>query len=216
MLRAPNRMYVTTDAVAFSCTAEEGLRLLLIRRARPPFEGRWALPGGFVEAHEELPDACVRELKEEAGVSPAAMVQIGAWGKPGRDPRGRTVSVAYLAVVRPDRAEAVAGDDAEQVEWRLADHLPRLAFDHEEIAAAGRERLRSMADSTHIVFGLLPERFKAEDLRDALGAVSGELVTGQETMAFARRARVVKERAEAAREVQLYRCVAPDLLAPLR
>ncbi len=214
MLQLP-QMYVTTDAVTFSWSRDEGLRILLIRRASAPFPDSWALPGGFVEEEEDLIDACVRELREETGVEAAAMVQIGAWGKPGRDPRGRNVSIAYLAVARPDAA-AQAGSDAKAVAWHPARDLPRLAFDHSKIAAGGMAKLQSVARETHLVFALLPQPFGREDLRGVLADVTGELVTMQEAGDLAKRARIVKEKGVGAREVELYRCVVPNFLAPLR
>jgi 8-oxo-dGTP diphosphatase len=209
-------MYVTTDAVAVSCSPEEGLRVVLVRRGNPPFVGRWALPGGFVDPEEDLPDGCTRELAEETGLKAAQLVQIGAWGEPGRDPRGRNVSVAYLALVRSDSAELRAGDDAAAADWHRASQLPRLAFDHALIVAAGLEKLRSLAGGTHVIFGLLPEEFRMDQLRDALSRVRGELVTEQEALAFAKTARVVRLAGATSREGDRFRCAATDLLTPLR
>ncbi len=216
MLNVSQRILVTADAVAVRCPPDAGLQVLLIKRANAPFKGSWALPGGFVEQHEDLPDACARELREETGIEAAVMAQIGAWGNPERDPRGRTLTVAYLAVLRPSAVQARAGDDAAEVEWRPADDLPRLAFDHADIVAAGLRRLAKLAADTHITFGLLNETFSGDDLRGVLASVRGELVTDQETMAFARQARVVKVASEGARQTQAYRCTAADLMMPLR
>jgi len=209
-------MYVTTDVVAFCVPPGQDLRVLLIRRANPPYQESWALPGGFVEEEEELQVACVREMEEETGVSPSALLQLGAWGKPGRDPRGRNVSVAYVAAVRPGEAEARAGDDAAEVRWHSVSNLPQLAFDHKQIVTAAFRRLRSLANGTHFVYWLLPERFTLEELRDALTAVVGELVTAQEALSFAKRGRIIKEAAELPRQKDKYRCVAADALSPLR
>ncbi len=216
MLNVSQRIMVTADAVAVWCPPDAGFQVLLIKRANAPFKGSWALPGGFVEQHEDLPDACARELREETGIEPAAMAQIGAWGNPERDPRGRVLTVAYLAVLRPCAIQAQAGDDAAEVEWRPADDLPRLAFDHADVVAAGLRKLSELAAGTHIAFGLLNETFSAADMRGVLTAVRGELVTDQETMAFARQARVVKVASEGSRQAQAYRCTAADLLMPLR
>lgn len=207
-------MYVTTDAVAVSCLPKQGLKVLLIRRASAPFERFWALPGGFVEEEEDLPQACMRELEEETGVRPAAMVQLGAFGKPGRDPRGRNVSIAYLVAVRPQMGSPRAGSDAAQVEWHLVDALPALAFDHEDIVAAGMDKLRALIVSSHLIFAIISENFRLEELRDALAAVREEPVTAQEALAFLKRARVVRQAEEASRDS--YRCIAADFLVPLR
>ncbi len=214
-MRPLPEMYVTTDAVTFSWSRDEGLRVLLINRANPPFPGYWALPGGFVEEEEDLAESCARELKEETAVEPAAMVQIAAWGKPGRDPRGRNVTIAYLAVARPDVA-ARAGSDAKAVAWHPAGDLPKLAFDHSEIVAAGLAKLRSVALETHLVFALLPDPFGREDLRSVMADVTGELVTVREAGDLAKRGLIVKEKGAGARDVELYHCAAADFLAPLR
>ena len=122
-------------------TREARPRVLLIRRKHDPFAGSWALPGGFVEANERLVDAARRELQEETGVKIADLEQLYTAGEPGRDPRGWTVSVVYLARAEPDEVKAVAADDAEAVGWFPLDKLPALAFDHAMILARARARL---------------------------------------------------------------------------
>jgi 8-oxo-dGTP diphosphatase len=118
-----------------------GFELLLVRRGNEPFKGLWAFPGGFVEMEEDLPDAARRELREETGVELAELTQLGAWGAPGRDPRGRVISVVYLAELAPGEGEPVAGDDAAEARWWPLVELPDLAFDHAEILAAAKSRL---------------------------------------------------------------------------
>ena len=118
--------------------------MLLIRRKHPPFEGHWALPGGFVEPDEPLEAAARRELLEEAGVEPRLLEQMHTFGDPGRDPRGWTISVAYLAVLGAEERLALrprAGDDAADVGWFDLAALPPLAFDHAEILAHARRRV---------------------------------------------------------------------------
>lgn len=123
---------VTVDAVIFAERA--GVKhLLLVQRKNPPFQDEWALPGGFVEIDEDLESAARRELKEETGIDADRLKQIGAFGKPGRDPRGRTVSVAYVGQVAFQ--SATAASDAKVVNWHPLDDLPTLAFDHDEIVA---------------------------------------------------------------------------------
>ena len=123
---------VTVDAVVF-VERPDGLAVLLIRRANPPFQGKWALPGGFVDDDEDLAEAAARELAEETGVSGVALHQLGAYGAPGRDPRGRTVSIAYWGVaaqsVSPHAGDDAAEADIVPVAETLADP-DRLAFDH--------------------------------------------------------------------------------------
>lgn len=128
---------VTADCVVLrreAGTAGEGrLYVLLIQRAKEPFAGRWALPGGFVNKDEPLIEAARRELREETGLRVRKLRQVGAFGDPGRDPRGWTVSVAYLAEVSGTRHKVQAADDAQDVNWFPVDALPRLAFDHGKI-----------------------------------------------------------------------------------
>lgn len=122
-------------------TREPAPRILLIQRKKDPFAGSWALPGGFVEENEPLADAARRELVEETGVSVADLEQLYTAGDPGRDPRGWTVSVVYLARVEPDAVKPVAADDAAAVGWFALDQLPALAFDHAMLLARVRARL---------------------------------------------------------------------------
>lgn len=122
-------------------TREARPRVLLIRRAKDPFAGSWALPGGFVDENEKLADAARRELVEETGVTAADLEQLYTAGDPGRDPRGWTVSVAYLAQVAPDALKPVAADDAQEVGWWPLDELPSLAFDHAMLLGRVKARL---------------------------------------------------------------------------
>lgn len=126
-------------------TREPHPRVLLIQRRADPFQGQWALPGGFVDENERLIDAARRELREETGLEAADLEQVHTFGDPGRDPRGWTVSVAYLAVVSPERLKPVAADDAADVDWFPLADLPPLAFDHAEILARVRTRLADRA-----------------------------------------------------------------------
>jgi len=148
-----------------------GLEVLLVRRGNDPFKGRWALPGGFVEADEDLPEAAARELAEETGLRPAVMDQVGAWGTPGRDPRGRTVSVIYAAVARPCEDTVRGGDDAADAAWHAAGDAPPLAFDHSEILPAALAHLRRRCEQTHLAFAFLEEAFDADALARPLRAL---------------------------------------------
>jgi 8-oxo-dGTP diphosphatase len=158
------RPSLTADVVvvAPSETGEaRGWRVLFVRRARDPFQGMWALPGGFVEPTESVAEAAVRELREETSLDGVHVEEIGCFSKPGRDPRGWVVTIAHLARVPADRLHEVkAGDDAAAAEWldlslddqgsgytlsRQGEPLARvgaLAFDHAEILAAAVQRLR--------------------------------------------------------------------------
>ncbi len=107
--------------------------VLLVERGRPPFQGKYALPGGFVEYGEDIADAIHREIEEETGLSGLPFRQFRTFGKPGRDPRGHTVSVVYVAVVLGEQPEVVGGDDAASARWFPVNQLPELAFDHAHI-----------------------------------------------------------------------------------
>ena len=133
------RPAVTVDVVL--ATREVRPRVLLIQRKKDPFAGTWALPGGFVEENEKLADAARRELKEETSLDVADIEQLYTAGDPGRDPRGWTISVAYLARVNANELKPIAADDAEAVAWYPLDKLPKLAFDHAMILARARARI---------------------------------------------------------------------------
>jgi 8-oxo-dGTP diphosphatase len=115
-----------------SLTGGSAPRVLLVQRAYPPFAGEWALPGGFVEEGERVADAAPRELAEETGLKLTSLRLLGIYDTPGRDPRGWTVSITYIATVPPE-PPLTAGDDAQQARWFPADKLPKLAFDHAAI-----------------------------------------------------------------------------------
>jgi 8-oxo-dGTP diphosphatase len=124
------RPAVTTDCVVF--TKEEEPKVLLIQRGNEPYKGCWAFPGGFMNMEETAEECAVRELKEETGLTVKQIQQIGAYSKVDRDPRGRTISIAYLAIV--DAPTAVSGmDDAAKAAWFPLSSLPNLAFDHQDI-----------------------------------------------------------------------------------
>ena len=129
------RPLVTVDAVVFRRRGR-ALDLLVVRRGAPPFEGELALPGGFVEMDEDLPDAAARELQEETGLTGISLVQVGAFGAPGRDPRGRTISVAFAGWIEDEGQGVRGGDDAAEALWVDAREPPPLAFDHERILTA--------------------------------------------------------------------------------
>lgn len=137
------RPAVTVDVALFDVSGSEACGVLLIKRGEDPYKGLWALPGGFIEMDEELAESAARELWEETGIRmrPEALTEIGAYGGVKRDPRGRTIGVAFAAPVRKADHEARAGDDAAEARWFALDDLPELAFDHDEII---RDSLRKM------------------------------------------------------------------------
>lgn len=133
------RPMVTVD-IAVLAPVDSGMGILLIERGQPPFEGSWALPGGFVDIDEELAAAARRELEEETGLDIPDLRQLQTFGKVGRDPRGRTISVVYGAVCA-EASVPRAGDDAARAAWHDLAALPELAFDHSEVISAVVEQL---------------------------------------------------------------------------
>lgn len=126
------RPAVTVDIVVLKKT-QSSFQLLLIERKYEPFKGQWALPGGFVDINEEIEDASYRELQEETSISDINIKQFQTFGKVGRDPRGRTISIVYYGLLKNDNQEIKAGDDAKNLNWFDIRDLPLLAFDHKEI-----------------------------------------------------------------------------------
>lgn len=138
--------FPATPALTVDCIViDADERVLLIRRGRPPFQGAYALPGGFVDVGETVEDACRRELMEETGVKAGKLALLGVYSDPARDPRGHTCSVAFLARVR--RAVAMAGDDAAAAEWVPLASRRKMAFDHGKILQDARRMLRQMKES---------------------------------------------------------------------
>jgi len=138
---------VTVDAAVFRRRGDRW-EILLIQRGRPPFEGAWALPGGFVDMEETLDHAAARELEEETGVIGVELEQLHTFGDPGRDPRGRTVSVVYGGVMPEKVTATVEGrDDAADAAWHAIDELPSLAFDHDRIIERALAWLRRRMSS---------------------------------------------------------------------
>ena len=165
------KLLVTVDVVLFTIRDRQ-LHLLLIRRLAKPFEGRYALPGGFVLEHEALDAAATRELREETGVEKVYLEQLYTFGEPKRDPRGRVVTVAYYALVPPIEA-LHAGTDAADAAWFPVAKLPPLAFDHRKIVDYAHQRLRNKLDYTNVGFELLPAKFTLTELQLVHEAIHG-------------------------------------------
>jgi 8-oxo-dGTP diphosphatase len=166
------RPAVTVDLAAFALFGTD-LRVLLIRRKKEPFAGRWALPGGFIEIDEPIEAAARRELREETGLDVTGPVApIGVFGDPGRDPRGRTISLAHGAAVRDAPFDLAGGDDAAEAAWLDPGQCRGLAFDHDVILAAALDWLgRGVAEGS-LALALLPEEFgdaEVQALHRALG-----------------------------------------------
>ncbi len=161
------RPLVTVDTVILALR-EGRLHALLIRRKHPPFEGMWAIPGGFVHIDESLDAAARRELAEETGIDDPdlPLEQLRTFGAPDRDPRTRVITVVYLAVVCSDRLSVRAGSDAADAAWFPTSDLPPLAFDHAGIFSCAVQRLRHMVEYSAAVFRLLPDTFTLTELQE--------------------------------------------------
>lgn len=172
------KLLVTVDIVLFTLR-ERRLHVLLIRRLGTPFEGSFALPGGFVLENESLDAAAQRELQEETGVVAGSekvyLEQLYTFGEPGRDPRGRVVTVAYYALV-PNSQVLKAGTDAADAAWFAVDELPPLAFDHTAVIEYAHSRIRNKLNYTSVGFELLPEKFTLTELQLVHEAILGEKI----------------------------------------
>jgi 8-oxo-dGTP diphosphatase len=135
------RPMVAVDAVVFSLSGGK-TQVLLVNRGHEPFKGKWAVPGGYVDMDEELEDAAARELQEETGLTGVKLEQMHAFGKCGRDPRGRQISIAFTGIATGGQDKIRPGDDAAKAKWFDIENLPRdLAFDHSEIIKFATEKL---------------------------------------------------------------------------
>ncbi|GIE33637.1 NUDIX hydrolase [Actinoplanes italicus] len=213
---------VTVDLVLL--TIRQGaLQALLIRRGIEPYLGKWALPGGFVLPDEDLDEAAARELREETGLDPRTghFEQLATYGAPGRDPRGRVVTIAYLALL-PDLPSPVAGSDAAGAAWRPVDDIEAgdLAFDHDRILADGIERARAKLEYTPLATAFCPPEFTVAELRQVYETVwrtrldprnFHRKVTGAEGFVEATGGTVIRERG---RPAQLFRRGPAALLHP--
>jgi 8-oxo-dGTP diphosphatase len=169
---------VTVDVVALTIRHGQ-LSVLLVERGEQPFAGRRALPGGFVKS-ETLDEAALRELGEETGLRPGEgdlarvhLEQLRTYGDPGRDPRMRVFSVAYLAFA-PSLPDPRAGGDAAGAEWVPVDRASGLAFDHDAILADGLDRARSKLEYTPLATAFVGAEFTISELRGVYAAVWGE------------------------------------------
>lgn len=166
---------VTTDVVIFTIR-NDALELLLVNRGANPYQGSWALPGGFVDINEDIEACALRELEEETGISGVYLEQLYTFGKPGRDPRERVISVAYYALVPPDRMHIRAASDASEVGWFRLDQLPELAFDHFEIVRMAHQRLAAKLNYSTIALQFMPSRFTLSELQTVYECIQGELL----------------------------------------
>ena len=205
---------VTTDIVIFTIR-QDALKVLLIKRAMAPYQGEWALPGGFVNLDESLEEGARRELEEETGVSGVYLEQLYTFGKTDRDPRERVITVAYYALIPTDHVEIRAATDAEGVSWFGMHELPDLAFDHQDILAMAHRRLVDKLDYSTIAFQFMPDEFTLSELQQVYELILGEPLDKRNfrkrILSLGLVRETGKERTEGAhRPAKLYVAVRPD------
>lgn len=162
------RAAMTSDAVIFSFDGQE-LQVLLVKRGIEPYQGKWALPGGFLRMNETIEQCAMRELKEETNLDHIYMEQLGTFSDINRDPRGRVITTAFYALVR--KADVLGGDDAEEAAWFTLSNVPALAFDHDRILRVATQRLREDLHFRPVGFELLPEKFTIPQLQKLYEAI---------------------------------------------
>lgn len=162
------RPAVTTDCVIFGYDGKE-LKVLLIERRIEPFKGCWAFPGGFLNMDEDALAGARRELKEETGLENAFIEQFHTFSEPGRDPRGRVITIAHYALVKIQEVEG--GDDAAQARWFSIGEVPPLAFDHDRILRMAMSRLKEKIHFEPVGFELLPDVFTMPQLQNLYEAI---------------------------------------------
>ncbi len=157
---------IAVDVVLF--TIQGGtLKVLLVKRERPPYRGAWALPGGLVGHDESVDSAALRELQEETNIGNIYLEQLYTFGEPNRDPRGRIITVAYYALVNWQQFQLKARQRVTEASWFPVRRLPALAFDHQRIVDYALERLRNKINYTTVSFQLLPRQFTLTELQSA-------------------------------------------------
>lgn len=164
---------VTVDSIIFALSEKE-IHVLLIQRKGEPFKNRWALPGGFLEIDEPLENAAYRELEEETGLRNVRLAQFRSYGAPGRDPRGRTITVAYITFL-PNIPDGVSGaDDAADARWFPVKELPELAFDHDEVLRDALSDLHARLFVAIRAADFFSEEITLARLRDAFSYIIKE------------------------------------------
>lgn len=164
---------LTVDCVVFGLD-DQALKVMLIERGVPPFEGQWALPGGFVRLDESLETAALRELQEETGIAQVFLEQLYTFGDVGRDPRDRVITVSYYALINLSEHHIQATTDANAAAWFSAANPPKLAFDHDRILAVALARLKGKLRYEPIGFELLPTKFTLTQLQRLYEIVLGQ------------------------------------------
>lgn len=167
-----NKFLVTVDAIVFTVMHDD-LKVLLVKRKNDPFKDQYALPGGFLNENEELEDACKRELFEETNVKNIFLKELKTFGKVGRDPRGRIITIPFLALVDHNKLKLAASTDAIETKWYSMRKLPKLAFDHKSIIDYALYVLKFDLQTTNIAYQLLPDKFTLSSLQNLYEIVLG-------------------------------------------
>jgi 8-oxo-dGTP diphosphatase len=155
---------VTVDMVIYTIH-ENDLKVLLVKRGIEPFKDKWALPGGFVRIEESLEDAAKRELQEETGVKDVYLEQLYSFGEPKRDPRGRVITISYIALVNSENVTLKSTTDVSKVQWFSIKKIPSLAFDHKKILEYSLKRLKWKFEYTTVAFSMLPKKFTLSQMQ---------------------------------------------------
>ena len=159
---------ITTDAVVFGFDGEK-LNILLIERGAEPYQGRWALPGGFIkEDDESAEDGVYRELKEETNVDDIYLEELKTFSKRGRDPRERVITIAFFALVVKSKYQIKGGDDAKEAKWFPIDSLPELAFDHKDILNDAISELKANISRNTTEWNISPESSTLQKLQNLI------------------------------------------------
>ncbi len=201
---------ISVDCVIFGYT-EGVLKVALIKRKKSPFQGKWALPGGFMEGDETVEEAAARELEEETGINKIYLESFNVFSDPSRDPRGRVVTVAFFALVNSDQFKLIATEDAASAEWVPISEMPELAFDHNRIFKEALESLRSSFWLKPIIFELLPKAFTLTQIQILCEQVYGMEIDKRNFRKKILKAGILSETGKATtggkhRPALLYRC----------
>lgn len=165
---------LTVDCVVFGLDEDHQLKVMLIKRNLPPFEGEWALPGGFIHIDESLEEAALRELREETGIEEIFLEQLYTFGDVNRDPRERVITVSYYALINLEEHQIEATTDAREAAWFIIDKIPTLAFDHHKILKMALIRLKGKVRYEPIGFELLPQKFTLSQLQQLYETILGQ------------------------------------------
>lgn len=166
---------VTVDVLFFT-VKDSKLQVLLIKRAAWPFEGLWALPGGFVRMNEDLDTAAAREISEECGVKNLFLEQLYTFGNPSRDPRTRVITVSYYGLAPFTEIKEIQKEEVREAKYFPIGNLPKMAFDHKQIIKVGFDRLKSKIGYSNIVFGLLPKNFSLLEVQNIYEIINGHKI----------------------------------------